>query len=241
MSKRRRGRVRAASQGSRLGQSIRVARGMAGFSRAQAAQRAGIARSTWDRLEAGSPSVTLATIAAATEVVGLDLVCQTFPGRGPSLRDTGQLAIAERLRSIASPTWRITLEERAGDHGEAIDLVLWGPTAILAVEIERLIVDWQAQYRRASIKRTWLAEQASRAVRLVIVIEDTGRNRAATLQHVPLIQTVMPIGRTVGWRRAVLAQASRRPINEAGSNTRASHATSCPIDRAGSRRMRRSC
>jgi transcriptional regulator with XRE-family HTH domain len=197
---RRRGRERARAQGARLGQSIRSARGIAGLSRDEAARRAGLAGSTWTRLEAGSPSATLTTIAAAAEAVGLDLVCQTYPGHGPSLRDSGQLALAERLRAIASPEWRVALEEPAGDHGEATDVVFRGSTEIIAIEIERLILDWQGQYRRASTKRAWLAERTGVPVRLVIVIADTARNRAAMAMHLPLIRTVVPIG-----SRAVLS------------------------------------
>ncbi len=212
MARRKRGRERAIAQGFKLGQSIRVARGIAGFSRDEAARRAGLARSTWDRLEAGSPSVTLATIAAATDTIGLDLVCQAFPGHGPSLRDSGQLGMAERLRSIASPVWRVSLEERAGERGEAIDLVFWGPSEVLAVEIERLMLDWQAQYRRASIKRAWLAEQTGLQVRLVIVIAEAERNRVAMSQHIPLIRTVMPVG-----SRGVLAAIrSGEPLGSDG-------------------------
>ena len=172
MPKRRFGRDRAIAQGSRLGSSIKAARGIAGLTRDAAARRSGLARSTWDRIEAGTPSVTLATLTGATEAVGLDLVCQTYPGRGPSLRDSGQLGIAERLRSLASPMWLVSLEELAGEHGEAIDMVFRGPSEVLAVEIERLMLDWQGQYRRASIKRVWLAEHTALPVRLVFVIED---------------------------------------------------------------------
>ena len=73
-------------------------------------------------------------------------------------------------------------------------MVFRGPTEILAVEIERLMLDWQAQYRRLSVKRAWLAEHTWLPVRLVIVIEDTRRNRAAVAPHRPLIQSVIPIG-----------------------------------------------
>jgi transcriptional regulator with XRE-family HTH domain len=212
MPKRRYGRDRAIAQSSRLGTSIKAARGIAGLTRDAAARRSGLARSTWDRVEAGTPSVTLATLAAATDAVGLDLVCQTYPGRGPSLRDSGQLGVAERLRSIASQMWRVSLEELAGEHGEAIDMVFRGPSEVLAVEIERLMLDWQGQYRRASIKRAWLAQHATLPVRLVIVVEESQRNRAVMANHMALIGTVMPIG-----SRGVLAGIrSGEPIGADG-------------------------
>lgn len=177
-----------------MGRSVRLARGIAGMSRAESAARAGISRSTWERIENGSPSVTLATLVAATDAVGLDLVCQTYPGRGPALRDTGQLAIAQLLADLASPTWRMSLEERAGDHGEAVDQVFWGPREIVAVEIERMMLDYQGQYRRASVKRNWLAAHHARPVRLVLVIEDTRRNRTAMAPYAALIGSALPLG-----------------------------------------------
>lgn len=161
---------------------------------AAAAKRAGLARSTWERIERGSPSLTLATLVAAADAVGLDLVCQTYPGREPGLRDSGQLAVAQQLARVAAPSWRVTLEERTGDHGEAIDLVFWGPSEVLAVEIERLLLDWQAQSRRWRAKRDWLAERHARPVRLVIVVADTRRNRAALHAFGPMVQQVLPAG-----------------------------------------------
>ncbi len=98
------------------------------------------------------------------------------------------------MRSIASPIWRVALEARAGDHGEAIDLVLRGPSEILAVEVERLILDWQGLYRRLSIKREWLADRSTVPVRLVVMVEDTFRNRSALAPHLDLVRSVIPVG-----------------------------------------------
>ena len=131
---------------------------------------------------------------AASDAVGLDLVCTLYPGQGLSLRDSRQLAIAKWLSDIASPTWRISLEERAGEHGEAIDVVLWGPTEIVAIEIERFALDWQAQSRRAGIKRDWLAQHHGRPVRLVIVVSDTKANRAALTPFIGIIRLGFPAG-----------------------------------------------
>ena len=152
---------------------------VAGMTTGAAATRAGIARSTWERIELGVAPVTLPAIVAATDAVGLDLVCQTYPGREPGLRDSGQLGIAQSLAGMAHPTWRMSLEEPAGDHGEAIDQVLWGPREILAVEIERFLFDWQGQSRRWAAKREWLAARHARPVRQVVVLADTRRNRTA--------------------------------------------------------------
>jgi hypothetical protein len=159
-----------------------------------AAARAGIARSTWERIETGVPNVTLASLVAATDAVGLDLVIQTYQGRAPSLRDSGQLTIAQALTTATHRIWKIALEVRAGDHGEAIDMVLRGPEEIVAIEIERMAVDWQLQYRRASIKRDWLSAQADRPVRLVIAVTDSRRNRVALAPFMEVIRQSLPAG-----------------------------------------------
>jgi transcriptional regulator with XRE-family HTH domain len=186
--------VRAQAQAKGAGLSIREARIIGGMTRGAAAARAGMARSTWDRIEKGRPSVTFANLVAAADAVGLDVVCTTYPGRPPGLRDSGQLAVAQRLRALAADAWQVTLEERAGEHGEAIDLLFRGPSEILAVEIERAILDWQAQFRRWSMKRDWLAARHARPVRLVVVVADTQRNRTALTPFAPLIGGSMPAG-----------------------------------------------
>lgn len=212
MTRRRRGRDRAVQQAASIGRGVRLARASTAMTRASASQRAGIARSTWDRIEAGDPSVTLAALAAATDAVGLDLVLQAYPGREPRLRDSGQLEFAQAMAGMAGPSWRVTLEEPAGEHGEAVDLVLWSAAEIVAVEIERMLVDWQAQLRRWLLKRDWLAARHSRPVRLVVLVADTHRNRAAVAPFGALIRSTLPMG-----SRAVLhAVRSGSPLSADG-------------------------
>jgi transcriptional regulator with XRE-family HTH domain len=194
MGKRRRATARSADQARKVGESVQLRRAAAGLTRTQAAARAGIARSTFERIEAGEPGVALDTLVAACDPVGLDLVCQTYPGRSLSLRDKGQMGVAQLLADMASSRWRVTLEEPSGDHGEATDMVFWGPDEIVAVEIERLVVSYESQRRRASVKRDWLAARHHRPVRLVMVIEDTARNRAAMSPWERVLTSTMPLG-----------------------------------------------
>jgi transcriptional regulator with XRE-family HTH domain len=182
------------------------------MTRASASRRAGVARSTWDRIEAGDPAVTLAALTAAADAVGLDLVLQMYPGREPSLRDSGQMAMAQSLAELAAPAWRASFEEPAGEHGRAIDLVLWGPDEILAIEIERQLVDWQSQLRRWKAKRDWLAAQHARPVRLVVVVAETHGNRAALRPFASVTERTLPAG-----TRAVLqAIRSGTPVGADG-------------------------
>lgn len=92
----------------------------------------------------------------------------------------------------ASPKLKVTLEDVAGSTGEAADEVFYGPDEIVHAEIERLMVDFQAQYRAASPKRDYLAQHHARPVRLVLVVEDTDRNRRALAPHLGLIRTNLP-------------------------------------------------
>ncbi len=170
------------------------------MTRALASVRAGVARSTWERIEEGTPAVTLAALAAAADAVGLDLVCSTYPGREPGLRDSGQLSVAQWIAAQAHAGWRMSLEEPAGDHSEAIDQVLWGASEILAIEIERRLLDWQAQLRRWRLKCDWLAARHSRPVRLVVAVADTPSNRRALAPFASTVSRVLPAG-----TRAVLA------------------------------------
>lgn len=162
------------------------------MSRRRAAVRAGVSWSTQLRVELGDPNIGLQTLCAVAEAIGLDVVLRSYPGRQPSLRDTGQLVLGEKLVERAHGSWQPTFELVVGEHRESIDLVLFGPDEILAIEIERLLSDLQAQYRRAEAKRQLLAGRHRRPVRLVVAIEDTRRNRGAVDRHDGLIRSVLP-------------------------------------------------
>lgn len=185
-------RARAQSQG--VANEIGMARAEHGLTLTAVATRANVAPDTVRRIEAGDPGVQLDTLCAVGTAVGVDIVVRGYRGRSPTLRDTGQLRLAEMLCAIASDTWHPQLELRAGDHGEAADVGFFGPVEILDVEIERLLLDFQAQYRRNRLKCDWLAGQHRRPVRLVLVVEDTARNRAAVAQHVDFLRAVLPAG-----------------------------------------------
>lgn len=161
---------------------------------AAAARRARVSWATWTAVERGHPGASLSTLCAIGEAVGIDLVVRAYPGAPPSLRDTGQLELARAIVDQAHASWQSEIELMVGPHGRAIDLAGFGPTEILAMEIERMVVDFQAQYRRANEKREMLSARHQRPVRLVLVIEDTRRNRTAIAPHLDLITQVLPAG-----------------------------------------------
>lgn len=205
-------RDRAAHQGRRVAAEVRLARAALRMSRRQVAHLAGVATSTVIRIERGDPGVQLDTLTAVCRAVGLDVVVSVYPGPTPGLRDSGQLRVADGLRRQAHSAWRPRLEVPAGEHGRSADLVLAGPEEMLHVEIERSIVDFQAQYRAGAAKREFLAARDTRPVRLVIVVEDSRRNRSAVAPHVDLIRVALPAG-----SRSVLSSLrSGKPLGRDG-------------------------
>jgi hypothetical protein len=176
-----------------IGREVMLARTNLALSQYAAARLAGVSPSTQQRVEDGDPSVCIDTACRVASAIGLKLWAKAFPVRSPSLRDTGQLRIAGHLRSSASDAFRSTLEHGLG-NGRSIDMVFFGPVEIIAAEIERLIADFQAQYRAAVAKRDELALLHRRPVRLVLAIEDTRRNRASLRDHSALIGSVLPAG-----------------------------------------------
>jgi transcriptional regulator with XRE-family HTH domain len=195
MSRRRRlGTRRARAQAGSAGGEILAARLSLGLTRTDAGRLAGVSPETTRRVEDGDPSVQLDTLCAVGEAVGIDIVVRAYPGRAPSLRDSGQLVVVDWLRGIAHASWTPRIEMAAGDHGEAVDIGLLGPTEIHAIEVDRLLLDFQDRYRRNDQKRSWLAARHRRPVRLVMVVEDTDRNRRAVAPHAAIISSVLPAG-----------------------------------------------
>jgi DNA-binding XRE family transcriptional regulator len=183
----------ARSVAESIGHEVTLARTNLALSRYAAARLAGVSPETQQRVEDGDPRVSIDTACRVAATIGLKVWAKAFPARTASLRDTGQLRIASFLQSIAADTFRRALELGLG-NGRSIDTVLFGPMEIIAMEIERLIADFQAQYRAAATKRDELALVHQRPVRLVLVIEDTRRNRAALREHAALIRSTLPAG-----------------------------------------------
>src|SRR5439155_26135016 len=75
-----------------------------------------------------------------------------------------------------------------------------GLTEILHIEIERALVDFQAQLRSAQLKREALAAVEARPVRLVIAVPDTRATRARLEPLGDLIARTLPAQSPVIWR-----------------------------------------
>lgn len=176
-----------------IGREVELARTNLALTHTAAARLAKVAPGTQRRVEAGDPTVSVDVMCRVGAAMGLKVWAKAFPAATPSLRDTGQLAIADHLRAAANAAFRTSIEHAMG-NGRAIDLVCFGTGEIICIEIERVLADWQAQYRSADAKRTHLAASHQRPVRLVIAVEDARRNRAVVEEHATLIRSMLPAG-----------------------------------------------
>jgi hypothetical protein len=167
------------------------------MSRRDLSARAGVSPDTERRVEEGDHAVQLGTLCAVGEAVGLDIVIRAYRGKQPSLRDTGQLRVAEILIGLAHSSWQPRLEITAGEYGEAADIGFFGASEIIDAEIDTVLWDFQDLYRRNTRQRDWIAAHHQRPVRLVMVLLDSPRNRAAVAMHAPFIRSVLPAGSRV--------------------------------------------
>ena len=159
------------------------------------AARASVTPSTVVRVIRGDGGVHLHTLCAIGAAVGLRISVKAYPAAEPSLRDSGQLRMAEWLIAQAEASWQPALELPVGDpFGRAADLVFFGPAEIAHLELETGPADWQRTLRAATVKRDSLQAQHERPVRLVIALNDTRRNRRLVEPHADLIRAVLPAG-----------------------------------------------
>ena len=178
--------------GAAVGEEVRLARANSALSRRAAAALAGVSAQTQRRVEGGDPSVGLHTLCRVAAPLGLKVWGRAYPQSAPTLRDTGQLRIAEMLIAAAHPRLSVAMEHSLGNL-RAADLVAFSADEILDIEIERSLVDFQAQFRAANEKRQLLGDRHDRPVRLVLVIEDSRANRAAVARH-RVISAALPAG-----------------------------------------------
>jgi hypothetical protein len=123
------------------------------------------------------------------------------------------MALAQAIVASAHPSWKPRLEVPvAPGDARAADLVLTGTTQIVHIEIERALVDFQAQLRSAQLKREVLAESAERPIRLVIAVPETNTSRTRLAPFGDLIRQTMPATS----RRIRRAIRSGEPLTDDG-------------------------
>lgn len=195
------GRTRARYLAALFGREIRLARMTAGLTQMQVGRLARMSQIQVSRAERGWTDISLDARCRLAAACGHELGWRLYPVATVRLRDSGQMAIAQAITTLAHPSWRPRLEVpiAAGDP-RAADLVLGGPTVILHVEIERALVDLQAQLRSAQLKRDALAAREQRRTRLVIAVPDTKATRARLAPFAQLLAGTMPASSREIWR-----------------------------------------
>jgi transcriptional regulator with XRE-family HTH domain len=195
------GRERSRYLAMRYGKELRIARVGGGLTQRQLATRAGVSQGFVSLVERGlrQPRWDIACSLAAA--CGCELGVKLHPSEGLRLRDSGQMRLADAVAAAAHAAWRVRLEQPIGDGSRrAVDMAMDHAQERAIVEIERGLVDFQAQYRTSVLKRDVLAGQSGRPVRLIIGVPDTRATRRALAEHMDLIRRVLPIPSRAIWR-----------------------------------------
>jgi hypothetical protein len=150
--------------------------------------------------ERGDPNLSLSSRCRLAAACGHELNWRLYPVAGVRLRDSGQLGVASVIVKASHASWHAQLEVSvAPGDPRAADLVLRRDTELVHVEIERSLVDAQAQMRRAHLKRDALAQRAERPVRLVIAVTDTPATRTRLAPFREILGRTFPISSRQIW------------------------------------------
>jgi transcriptional regulator with XRE-family HTH domain len=166
----------------------------AGLTQRQVSEHAGVSQQLVSLAERGDPGIGLHVRCRLVAAAGHELGWKLYPVRGVSLRDSGQLLLAQAILSGLSKqlTARLEVPIAAGDL-RAADMLITSPTEQIHVEIERSLFDLQAQLRSAQLKRDSLAQSDRLPVRLVIAVPDSARARAVAARLPEIVRAAFPI------------------------------------------------
>jgi transcriptional regulator with XRE-family HTH domain len=185
----------------RFGDELRVARLSAGLTQSAVAGMARTSQAHVSRAERGVGDISLRERCRLAAAVGHELGWNLYPVAAVRLRDSGQLELARAIATAASSTWTVRLEEPVGDgrDARAADVLLMGAQELVHIEIERALVDLQAQLRAWHLKRRALAERSDRPVRFVLAVPDTVRNRRHLASVDDLLRRTLPLRSRTVW------------------------------------------
>jgi transcriptional regulator with XRE-family HTH domain len=192
---------------------LRLARTASGLTQAQLARAAGVAQQEVSHAELGRADVSLIVRCRLTAACGYELWWRLYPARTIGLRDSGQLDLAQTIVGAAHTSWTAELEHvvAPGDL-RAADILLSHPAEVVEVEVERSLVDLQAQLRAAQVKRDVIADRESRPVRLILAVPETAAIRERLGAYADLLRSALPVQS----RRIWAALGSGTPIGGDG-------------------------
>lgn len=155
---------------------------------------AGISQSMVAETERGLLGVSLDARCRIAAACGHELSMKLYPVGTVRPRDSGQLALAEAISAAAAPCWRSRFEVATGPGPmHAADIVLENERQVAQIEVERAVVDFQAQWRAANLKRDSLSKRLGREVALILAVPDTTTVRKRLEPHDQLISQAMPM------------------------------------------------
>ena len=173
---RRSDRARARAKGlyTAIGREFKEARVGLNASQASISRRAGISQSYYSLIELGrAPGLSLETIAAICEPLGLEPSLKLYPAGRP-LRDAAHVQLLERLRRLLASIARWRTEVPLGLVGDlrAWDALITIGAIVIGVEAETRLRDVQALQRRLALKK-----RDGQVDRLIMLVADTRNNR----------------------------------------------------------------
>ena len=156
------GRARSIQLAAWFGRELRIARVAAGLTQGQLAHLANVSQPEASNAERGTIGVSLSARCRLAAACGHELGWRLYPVSTVRLRDSGQLGIAQTISAAADTGWSVRMEVPIGSNDlRAADLVLTNDRQTLHIEIERAIVDLQAQLRAAQLKRQEFAKTSA--------------------------------------------------------------------------------
>lgn len=172
-----------------MGAQLRLARLDASLSLREVGHAVGLSHGWLSRIERGRASdLGLVALSELAAIVGLDVSVKAYPVSSP-LRDAGQLALLERLRTRTSGfRWDTEVPvDRPGDL-RAWDAMLRGAGVRIGVEAETRPRDAQALDRRIQLKlRDSLVDH------VILLVAATRSNRAVLRELRLLLGPRFPI------------------------------------------------
>ena len=188
-----RSHARSRELARRFGRELRIARVTAGLTQSRLAAITGFTQQHVSLAELGDPHISLDARCRLAAGCGRDLGWKLYPTQTVRLRDSGQMQLAQVIVQRLHSTWshRMEVPVTLGDP-RAADVVLYRGDEVVHIEIERALVDFQAQLRAAQLKRQALGAREDRPIRLVIAVPDTSASRGRLAPFAELLRVSMP-------------------------------------------------
>lgn len=188
----------------RIGAEVRRSRVDAGLSMRAVGEAAGADPSHLSPIERGQREASFATLAAVSDVLGLDLSVRLYPTTGPKIHDRVQAPIAEALLALAHRDRKRVVEVPVWRPVRGVmDLVLARPgNVVVAVEVQSELRRLEQQIRWSKEKAealpsaaTWsLLSQGRTDVQVsqLLVVRSTRASREIAREFATTLRTAFP-------------------------------------------------